>query len=51
MSKFAIKYSKEFIKQLKTLRKNGFDAIVLDYVITKLANGEQLEPKYSIKRQ
>ena len=36
----------KFKKDLKTVVKRGYDTRLLDFVVTKLANGETLEPKY-----
>ena len=38
--------SNKFLKDLELAKKRGFDLSLLDEVVTKLANQEQLEPKY-----
>jgi len=38
--------SNKFIKDLRLAKSRGFDLEALNVVVTKLANQEQLEPKY-----
>ncbi len=44
--KYAIKRSNHFKKQYKKIVKQGKDTHKMEIVIEKLANGEELEPKY-----
>ena len=44
--KYKIKYTNDFKKNYKKIKKQGKDVEKLKYVISKLANGSQLEEKY-----
>ena len=44
--KYEIKPSNQFKKDLKLAAKRGYKIELLTEVIKKLANGEELEPKY-----
>ena len=46
MTKYEIKYSNIFKKSLKKVVKQGKDIDKLFMIIEKLANKEELEPKY-----
>ena len=46
MSKYAIKHSKAFKKELKKLKNDSQALAELEFVIDKLANDEILAPKY-----
>ena len=46
MTKYKIKYSKIFKKQLKKVLKQGKDIDKLLFVVDKLSNNQALEPKY-----
>jgi len=46
MTKYKIKYSKIFKKQLKKVLKQGKDIDRLLFVVDKLSNNQALEPKY-----
>ncbi len=44
--KYKIKYTSDFKKNYKKIKKQGKDVEKLKYVIDKLANGLELEEKY-----
>ncbi|MBO5260761.1 MAG: type II toxin-antitoxin system YafQ family toxin [Coprococcus sp.] len=44
--KYKIVPTSKFKKDLKTIIKRGYDINLLDSIVTKLANGEALEPKH-----
>ena len=44
--KYQIKYTSEFKKNYKKIKKQGKDVEKLKYVVNKLANGLELEEKY-----
>ena len=44
--KYQIKYTSDFKINYKKIKKQGKDVKKLKYVISKLANGEELEEKY-----
>ena len=46
MSKYAVKHSKAFKKELKKLKNDSQALAELEFVIDKLANDEILAPKY-----
>lgn len=46
MSKYAVKHSKAFKKELKKLKNDSQTLAELEFVIDKLANDEMLAPKY-----
>lgn len=46
MNKYKIKFSKEFKKSLKKVKKQGKDIDKLFNIICKLSNGEVLEKKH-----
>lgn len=46
MNKYKIKFSKEFKKSLKKVKKQGKDINKLLYIIYKLSKGEKLEIKH-----
>jgi len=46
MSKYIPERTNKFKKDYRRLMRRGLDMSKLDAVITKLANGETLEPKY-----
>ncbi|MBP3765727.1 MAG: type II toxin-antitoxin system YafQ family toxin [Bacilli bacterium] len=45
-TKYSIKYTNDFKKNYKKIKKQGKDVLKLMYVVDKLANGEKLEEKY-----
>lgn len=45
-TKYTIRYSSDFKKSYKKMKKQGKDISKLKYVLKKLANGEELEEKY-----
>ena len=45
-TKFGIQYTTDFKKDLKRINKQGKDIKKLNQIITRLANGEELEEKY-----
>ena len=45
-TKYTIRYTKDFRKDYKKLKKQNKDFEKLKYIIKKLANGESLEEKY-----
>ena len=45
-TKYSIKFTNEFKKDYKKISKQGKDIDKLKYVITKLANNEELDAKY-----
>ncbi len=45
-TKFSVKYTSVFKKDYKKIQKQGKDIAKLKYVITELANGNELDPKY-----
>ena len=46
MTKYIVRYSSTFKKKLKKIIKRGKDINKLIFVIERLANKEELEPKY-----
>lgn len=44
--KYKIVPTSKFKKDLKTMIKRGYDTKLLDDVVTVLANGDKLSPKY-----
>ena len=46
MSKYALRYSTLFKKQLKLLARRGYEMRLLEEVVAMLANGEVLPEKY-----
>ena len=46
MSKYAVKHSKAFKKELKKLKNDSQALAELEFIIDKLANDEILAPKY-----
>lgn len=46
MNKYAIIQTGRFKKDLKLIKKRGYDLSLLAKVVDTLANGEKLEPKY-----
>ena len=45
--KYHIRYTKDFKKNYKKIKKQGKDVKKLQYVLMKLANGVELEEKYN----
>ena len=45
-TKYQIKYTSDFKKNYKKIKKQGKDVEKLKYVVNKLANGIELEEKY-----
>ncbi len=45
-TKYKVDSTSKFNKEYKLLKKQGKDISKLKYVVNKLANGEELEPKY-----
>lgn len=45
-TKYAIKFTSDFKKDYKKIKKQGKDIDKLKYVVKKIANGEELELKY-----
>ena len=45
--KYQIKYTNDFKKNYKKIRKQGKDVEKLKFVVSKLANGLPLEEKYN----
>ena len=45
-TKYALRYTTGFKKDLKRIKKQGKDLDKIKYVINKLANGEDLDEKY-----
>jgi mRNA interferase YafQ len=46
-SKYTVEYKKKCKKQIKKKQKSGADMQLFETVVTMLANGETLPPKYS----
>lgn len=46
MTKYEIKNTSQFKKDFKLAKRRGLDTNLLKSIVTKLANGEQLEEKY-----
>ena len=46
MTKYKIRYSNAFKKSLKKVLRQGRDVDKLIYIVKKIANKEELEPKY-----
>ena len=46
MAKYNITITSAFKKDLKRIQKRGYNMALLDEVVTMLANGETLPPKY-----
>ena len=46
MTKYEIKYTTQFKKDYKLAKRRNMKLQILKDVVTKLANGEQLETKY-----
>lgn len=46
MTKYIVRYSSTFKKKLKKIIKRGKDINKLIFVVERLANEEELEPKY-----
>ncbi|MCI5587411.1 MAG: type II toxin-antitoxin system YafQ family toxin [Lachnospiraceae bacterium] len=46
MTKYEIKNTSQFKKDFKLAKRRGPDTNLLKSIVTKLANGEQLEEKY-----
>ena len=44
--KYQVKYTTDFKRNYKKIKKQGKDVEKLKYIISKLANGEKLEEKY-----
>ena len=44
--KYKIKYEKKYKKSLRLMYKQGKNIDLIDDIVYKLANGQQLEPKY-----
>lgn len=44
--KYQIKYTSDFKKNYKKIKKQGKDVEKLKAIVSKLANGEELEEKY-----
>lgn len=44
--KYQVKYTNNFKRNYKKIKKQGKDIEKMKYVINKLANGEELEEKY-----
>ena len=45
-TKYQIKYTSDFKKNYKKIKKQGKDVEKLKYIVNKLANGIELEEKY-----
>ena len=45
-TEYKISRTSKFKKDYKRLKKRGYDISLLETVVTKLANGETLPPKY-----
>ena len=45
-TKYIVKYTNDFKKDIKRIKKQGKDLEKIKNVINKLANGEELEEKY-----
>lgn len=46
MTKYEIKNTTQFKKDYKLAKRRGLDISLLKDIVTKLANGEPLDPKY-----
>ena len=46
MTKYEIKNTTQFKKDYKLAKRRGLDISLLKSIVTKLANGESLDPKY-----
>ena len=46
MTKYIVRYSSTFKKKLRKIIKRGKDINKLMFVVERLANEEELEPKY-----
>lgn len=46
MTKYEIKNTTQFKKNYKLAKRRGLDISLLKSIVTKLANGESLDPKY-----
>lgn len=46
MSKYKLDFTTAFSRDLKKIKKRGYNVSLLNNVVTKLQNGELLEPKY-----
>ncbi len=46
MTKYEIKNTTQFKKDYKLAKRRGLDISLLKRIVTKLANGESLDPKY-----
>lgn len=44
--KYEIDFTSAFSKDLKKIKKRGYNIDLLEFVVDKLQTGEQLEPKY-----
>lgn len=44
--KFELDYTNAFAKDLKKIKKRGYNIDLMQQVVNKLQDGEQLEPKY-----
>ena len=47
MTKYTVKYTSQFKKDIKRAQKSNRDIELLKSIVKKLANGEELDPKYN----